>query len=111
MDNSHKINPMPKVKEEKAINVLDILKYLLFQWKWFLLSVLVFGGYYLYQYSKTAFVYSQSQTVMIKTPMNTPTTARLTTTNSAFNSVSVAGEILQLRSKELMRQTINRIGA
>lgn len=111
MDNSHKINPMPKVKEEKAINVLDILKYLLFQWKWFLLSILIFGGYYLYQYSKTSFVYSQSQTVMIKTPMNTPTTARLTTTNSAFNSVSVAGEILQLRSKELMRQTINRIGA
>src|SRR5690606_36963990 len=111
MNNSHKSHHMPKAKEEKSINLLDILKYLLFHWRWFLLSIMVFGGYYLYQYGKTPFIYSQSQIVMIKTPMNTPTTARLTRTNSAFNSVSVAGEILQLRSKELMRQTITRIGA
>lgn len=111
MENLYKINPMLKAKEEKSINLLDILKYLLFQWKWFILSILIFGGYYLYQYSKTPFMYSQLETVMIKTPINTPTTARITRTNSAFNSVSVAGEILQLRSKELMRKTINRIGA
>jgi hypothetical protein len=98
-------------QKEQAVNVLDILKYLSFHWKWFLLSIVVFGGYYLYQYSKTPFMYSQSETVMIKTPMNTPTTARITRTNAAYNSVSVASEMLQLRSKELMRQTISRIHA
>lgn len=98
-------------QKEQAVNILDILKYLFFHWKWFLLSIVIFGGYYLYQYSKTPFMYSQSQTVMIKTPMNTPTTARITRTNVAYNSVSVASEILQLRSKELMRQTISRIHA
>lgn len=98
-------------KEEKSINILDILKYLGYHWKWFALSILVFGTYYYYQYSKSAFVYRQAQTVMIKTPMNTPATARLTRTNSTFNSVSVASEVLQLRSKELMRQTISRLGA
>jgi tyrosine-protein kinase Etk/Wzc len=111
MHNSHDINLMPKAKNDKSVHLLDILKYLLFEWKWFLLSVMIFGGYYFYQYSKTAFMYRQSETVMIKTPMNTPATARITRTNSAFNSVSVAAEILQLRSKELMRQTIRRLNA
>jgi tyrosine-protein kinase Etk/Wzc len=111
MEHSNNIGLRPRTRDEKSINLLDILKHLLFQWKWFLLSILIFGGYYLYQYSKTAFMYRQAETVMIKTPMNTPTTARITRTNSAFNSVSVAGEILQLRSKELMRQTIHRIAA
>src|SRR5690606_29823024 len=47
---------------------------------------------------------------MIKTPTNTPITARLTRTNSA-NAVNVKSEILQLRSKELMQTTVERIGA
>lgn len=95
--------------EEKSINIVDVVKYLLFYWKWFVLSILIFGSYYLYQYSSTSFMFRQSEVVMIKTPMNTPATARITRTNMAYNSVSVAGEILQLRSKELMRQTIDRI--
>jgi len=96
-------------KAEKSINILDVLKYLAFHWKWFLLSVVVFGGLYLYQYNRTPFMYRQSETVMIKTQLNTPTSARLTRTNMVYNSVSVASEILQLRSKELMRHTISKI--
>ena len=107
MDNSHKINPMPRTKEDRSINLLDIFRYLFFQWKWFLLSILIFGGYYLYQYSKTPFIYSRSETIMIKTIQNTMPTTRITRTSA--NAVSVASEILQLRSKELMRKTIARI--
>lgn len=99
------------IEKDQSVNILDILKYLFFHWKWFMLSLVIFGGYYFYQYSKAPFIYSQSETVMIKTPMNTPMTARMTRTNLAYNSVSVASEILQLRSKELMRQTISRIHA
>ncbi|AJW64755.1 Putative tyrosine-protein kinase in cps region [Elizabethkingia miricola] len=98
------------VQKDGIINVLDILKYFLFHWKWFALSVLIFGGYYYYQYSKTPFVYNRSEVVMIRTPSNTPTTARITRSSSA-NVISVKDEILQLKSKELMRQTIDRIGA
>ncbi|PUB28519.1 capsular exopolysaccharide synthesis family protein [Elizabethkingia sp. YR214] len=97
-------------RKEQTINVLDLLKYLLHNWKWFALSILVFGGYYYYQYCKTPFVYSRSEVVMIKNSSNTPTTARITRTNVS-SSVSVKDEILQLRSKELMRQTIDRLGA
>lgn len=111
MDTSNKIISFQKEQKQNSINLLDILKYLLYNWKWILLSVLLFGGFYFYQYSKTPYVYSKSQTVMIKTPMNTQTTARLTRSNMAYNAVSVAGEILQLKSKELMRQTISRAGA
>src|SRR5690606_14733058 len=44
-------------------------------------------------------------------PANTMATARLTRTNVDYGAVSVASEILQLRSKELMRQTVSRVGA
>jgi len=111
MDKTHEKKYLDTPHKEQSVNILDIFKYLAFHWKWFVLSILVFGGYYAYQYSKTTFMYSQSQTVMIKTPTNTPATARITKTNAALNSVSVASEILQLRSKELMRQTIGRVEA
>src|SRR5690606_28561872 len=76
------MNSTSKNNAEKSINLLDILKYLLFHWRWFLVSILICGGYYLYQYATTPFMYVQSETVMIKTPMNTPTTARITRTNA-----------------------------
>ncbi|MBL1407282.1 GumC family protein [Sphingobacterium faecale] len=96
---------------EQSLNVLDILKYLGSYWPWFILSIVLFGGYYFYDYSKTPFMYGRSQTVLIKTPANTPATARFTRANAGYNSVSVASETLQLRSKELMRQTVGRLGA
>ncbi|MDF2514772.1 MAG: polysaccharide biosynthesis tyrosine autokinase [Sphingobacterium sp.] len=96
-------------KRNGSINILDIFKYLFFHWKWFVISTLCFTAYFYYTYSKSPFIYRSSEMVMIKTPMNTPATARLTSTNAAINSVSVTSEILQLKSKELMRETITRI--
>lgn len=95
----------------KTINVLDVIKYLLYHWKWFVLSILFFAGLYYYQYARSPFVYTSFETVMIKTPMNTPTTARLSRSNTPFNSINVASEILQLKTKELMRKSIIRIDA
>lgn len=97
------------VDQGKTVNILDIIKYLLFHWKWFALSILCFAALYYYQYARSPFIYSSTETVMIKTPMNTPTTARLSRANSSFNSISVASEILQLKTKELMRETIRRM--
>ncbi|WP_222867750.1 GumC family protein [Sphingobacterium phlebotomi] len=97
-------------KKELSINVVDIVKYLISKWIWFVLSILIFGAFYYYQYKKSPLIYRSTETVMIKTPANTPVTARLTRTNSA-NMVNVKSEILQLRSKELMQTTVERIGA
>ena len=97
-------------RKEQSVNLLDLFKYLLGQWKWFVLSILLFGGYYYYDYHKATFIYRSNQTVMIKTPENTAATARLTRTNLS-NTVNVKSEILQLRSKELMQRTVERIDA
>ena len=111
MNNLDSMNATHNKKEDQTINPLDILKYLFFHWKWFLVSVIVAVSFFQYQYSATPFVYMASETVMVRTPMNTPITANITNTNNAFNSVSVTGEVLQLRSKELMRQTIRHLDA
>ena len=66
-------------EEEKSINLVDIFMYLLSYWKWYVLSILIFGGYFWYDYSKTPFIYGRSATVMIKTPANSPSTIRLRT--------------------------------
>ncbi|GAA4171582.1 GumC family protein [Sphingobacterium ginsenosidimutans] len=99
------------IQKDRSINILDVLKHLLYHWKWFALSILIFGAYYYYQYAKSPFIFRSAETIIIKTPMNTPRTARISRTNEAYNSISVASEILQLKSKELMRQTVKRIGA
>ncbi|MDX8558475.1 hypothetical protein OZ663_17470 [Elizabethkingia sp. HX CGY] len=110
MDAINQKNQMIGNKKEHSVNVLDILKYLLHNWKWFALSILVFGGYYYYQYSKTPFVYNSSEIVIVKTPSNTPTTARITRSFGA-NTISVKDELLQLKSKELMRLVVDKIDA
>lgn len=46
---------------------------------------------------------------MIKTPSNTPTTARIT--KSFVNNVNVKDEMIQLKSKELMRLVVDKLGA
>ena len=46
-------------EEEKSINLVDIFMYLLSYWKWYVLSILIFGGYFWYDYSKTPFIYGR----------------------------------------------------
>lgn len=105
-------NPtLSQSNEEKSVNLLDILKYLLFYWKWYILSVALFVGYFYYQYSKTSFIYKQSMTVMIKTPNNSQGTMRMNRFNSFISPVNISNEILQLQSKEIMRQVVERSAA
>lgn len=93
--------------ENKTISIVDLIRYFLFYWKWIVLSVIVFVGFFYYQYSTAELVYRQTQTVMIKTPSNSKGTS-ITRAGATFNTVNIANEILQLKSKELMRRTIDR---
>ena len=97
--------------DDKSINLPDLFRYLASHWKWYLLSVSLFMGYYAYDYSRTSFVYSRSATVMIRTPDNSPETVRMRRYNSFSPRIDGAGEILQLRTKELMRSAVARIHA
>lgn len=90
---------------------MDLLLYLASKWKWFVLSVLVFGGLAYVWYASSPLVYFRSATVIIKDPSNKTTTAGLDRYDNFINKVNVANEILQFRSKKLMREVVKRVHA
>lgn len=104
-------NSQVSFQEEKSVNLIDVFIYLGFRWKWFLLSLLLFGGYFGYDYYRTEFVYSRSMTVMIKTPSNSESTIRMNRYNSFITPVNVESEILQFHSRELMSHVVKRLHA
>ena len=78
----------------------------------FLLSVAICGGAAWLWYARTPFTYFSSATVIIKDPSNKTTTAAgLDRYDYVVNKVNVANEILQFRSKRLMREVVQRIHA
>ena len=96
---------------EQGINVIDLLMYFAFRWKWFLLSVLICGGIAWLLYARAPLVYFRSATVIIKDPSNKTSTAGLDRYDNFINKVNVANEILQFRSKKLMREVVRRVHA
>ena len=64
-------------KNENELNVLDLFMYLLSKWKWFLLSVLIFGGLAWLKYASSPFVYFRQATVIIKDPSTKTSSAGL----------------------------------
>lgn len=93
------------------VNVMDILLYLASKWKWFLLSVIVFVGLAWLKYSSTQQVFFRSATVIIKDPSNKIASAGLDRYDNYINKVNVANEILQFRSRKLMREVVKRVNA
>ncbi len=98
-------------KNETELNVLDLFMYLLSKWKWFLLSVLIFGGLAWLKYASSPFVYFRQATVIIKDPSNKTSSAGLDRYDNLINKVNVANELLQFRSKKLMSDVIKRLNA
>ena len=64
-------------KNEQSINLVDLFVYLLSKWKWFVLSVLLFGGLAWYHYATSPLVFFRNVTVIIKDPSNKTSTAGL----------------------------------
>ena len=98
-------------KHSQDVNLKDLFFYLLARWKWFLLSMLFFGGLAWLQYSRTPFTYFRKATVIIKDPSNKTYTAGLDRYDNYINKVNVANEILQFRSKKLMQEVVKRVHA
>ena len=101
----------PTNKNEQSINVMDLLVYFASNWKWFLISILVCGGIAWYCYASAPLVYFRSATVIIKDPSNKTSTTGLDRFDNIINKVNVANEILQFRSKKLVREVVKRIHA
>ena len=98
-------------KQDNGINLLELFFYLLSKWYWFVLSVSVFLSIAWYNYSKIPYEYYRSATVIIKDPSNTTSSAGFDRYNNYINKVNVANEILQFRSKKLMREVVKRLDA
>lgn len=98
-------------KNDQGLNIVDLFMYLASQWKWFLLSILICGGIAWYNYARAPLVYFRSATVIIKDPSNKTSTSGLDRFDNFINKVNVANEILQFRSKKLMREVVQRVHA
>ena len=98
-------------KNDQGINLVDLFVYLVSKWKWFVLSVLLFGGMAWYHYAQSPLVFFRSVTVIIKDPSNKTSTTGLDRYDNYINKVNVANEILQFRSKRLMREVVQRLHA
>ena len=98
-------------KNDQGVNIIDLLVYFASRWKWFLVSVIVFGGLAWLHYARSPRVYFRSATVIIKDPSNKTSTAGLDRYDNFINKVNVANEILQFRSKRLMREVVQRVHA
>ena len=98
-------------RNDQDVNIIDILMFLLSKWKWFVISIIVFGGLAWFQYARTPKTYFRSATVIIKDPSNKISSAGLDRYDNYINKVNVANEILQFRSKKLMRDVVSRVSA
>ena len=96
---------------KNEINIIDLFMYLLSKWRWFVLSLVVFVGIAWIVYASRPFVYFASATVIIKDPSNKTSTAGLDRCDNFINKVNVANEILQFRSKKLLRDVVERVHA
>lgn len=98
-------------KDDKGVNIIELFMYLLSKWRWFLLSVAVFGCIAWVIYASRPFVYFSSATVIIKDPSNKTYSAGLDRYDNFINKVNVSNEILQFRSKKLFREVVQRVHA
>lgn len=96
-------------KNSQSLNVVDLTMYLVSKWKWFLISIVICVGVAWLKYARAPFVYFRSATVIIKDPSNKTSTAGLDRYDNYINKVNVANEILQFRSKELLREFSGRM--
>lgn len=95
----------------QSINLADLFFYLASKWKWYVLSILVCGGLAYVKYAAAPRIYHRAATVIIKDPSNKTSTANLDRYDNFINKTNVANEILQFRSKRLMRETVQRLHA
>lgn len=101
-------NNQSKTNPEQGVNIADLFYYLLSKWKWFVLSVIVFGTIGWYRYATAPEIYFSTATVVIKDPSNKTVSAGLDRFDSYINKVNVANEILQFRSIGMIEDVVQR---
>ena len=104
-------NAPRKVTRNEQVNLVDLFYYLVGNWYWFLLCVLLALGIAYYRYARMPFVYSSGVTAIIKNAGDDIRTARLETYDQMINKFSVTNEQLQLRSMTIMTEVVKALDA
>ncbi len=97
-------------RQKEDINVLDLFFYLLSQWYWLALSALIFGALAWYKVEKSPYIYSSTITVVIKDTSASPITG-FSSSGRITSRINIANEMLQLRSKALLKKALHAAGA
>ena len=106
MKNSNK-----KVTRNEQVNLVDLFYYLLNNWIWFVICVIICLGIAYYRYARITYTYKSSITAILKNQGTETRSARLDTYNDMINAVSVTNEELQLRSVALMSEVVRALDA
>ena len=100
-----------KVTRNEQVNLIDIIYYLIGNWYWFILGILICLAVTYFRYSRTTYRYSASVTAVIKNAGDDIRTARLDTYDKMINTMSVSTEELQLRSITIMSEVVKALDA
>ena len=100
-----------KVTRNEQVNLVDLFYYLVNNWIWFLISVIVCLGIAYLKYARTTYTYQSSITAVLKNQGNETRSARLDTYSDMINAVSVTNEELQLQSVTLMSEVVKALDA
>ena len=101
-----------KQRAESDINLFDIMRYLLANWKWFVLSLGICLTVAYYNFIHAPRTYFSSLDIMIKDPSGSSSgMVGLDKYSSAINAVNVSNEMHMLRSKELLEKMVRETKA
>lgn len=100
-----------RANNKNSVNIVDLFFYLLSNWYWFAISLVICVGVAYYNYSCKQHMFRSDATIIIKDPSNTRTTVQLGTYSNLINHVSMSNEILQLQSKALMKDAVCALDA
>ena len=100
----------PKINGATGLNVMDLFRFLLSKWYWYVAVILLFVAAAWYWVAKRPLIYSSGAQVMIKDPradmnVDLEVTSRRTVNNTLNNEVYI------FRSKMLMAEAVKRAGA
>lgn len=98
-------------KQDQGLNVLDLLIYLMSKWVWYVLSIGICCSLAYYRYAKTPLTYFRSATIIIKDPSNKTVAAGFDRFDNNINKINLSNELLQFKSKHLMRTVVSRLNA
>lgn len=106
-----KNNTNKKVTRNEQINLVDIFYYLLSNWIWFVICMILALGIGYMLYARRPLVYTNKITAVLKDPSQGVTrSARLDAYDNMINAVSVSYEELQLKSWTLMTEVVKELG-